>query len=85
MSSDTFQVQRFGEEKQDDLENEQNLLAKLKAKIEMLQIQLNFNQRPNFHFCSVNHPAENQAMESGYVQMVTKQPARVCPALFRVP
>ena len=33
MSSDTFQVQRFGEEKQDDLENEQNLLAKLKAKI----------------------------------------------------
>lgn len=33
MSSDTFQVQRFGEEKQDDLENEQDLLAKLKAKI----------------------------------------------------
>ena len=33
MSTDTFQVQRFGEDKQDDLENEQNLLAKLKAKI----------------------------------------------------
>ena len=33
MSSDTFQVQRFGEDKQDDLENEQDLLAKLKAKI----------------------------------------------------
>ena len=33
MSSDTFQIQRFGEEKEENLEHEQDLLAKLKRKI----------------------------------------------------
>ena len=60
MSSDTFQVQRFGEESQENLQHEQELLAKLKRKIAGSIPEVKTKEEPSNDIKEVTEPKKKK-------------------------